>query len=200
MSSSAYISAVEENLKVITTQRDSLKKSAEIIVQAILNGKMVYVADTYSILDSELVERTGGLALFRSLKSNKRQIAPGDVCIIASYHPDMESDLVLLTKTHTAGAVVITLSPSGKLAQQADYAIINDTDPHNGVITAQGLSHPFCPISGIITIALAWGLCAEIISQLMTQGKSPTVYWGNYVVDGAQKLLQARKRFSSLGY
>jgi uncharacterized phosphosugar-binding protein len=200
MRSLEYITAVTDNLKVVTAQRDSIKKAAEIIVQAILSGKIIYVADTYGIMDSELVERTGGLAVFRALKSGGKQMAQGDVCIIASYHPDLESDVILMTQAHSLGAVVITLSPTGKLAQQAECAIVNDSDIHNGVISVPGLSHPFCPISGIINIALAWGLCTEITSQLMAKGKIPTVYSGDYIVDGAEKLSQQRKRFSSLGY
>ncbi len=62
------------------------------------------------------------------------------------------------------------------------------------------MGRPFCPISGIMNATLAWALSAETAALIMAEGKIPTVYWGEYIAEGKDKLSEARKRFTSKGY
>ena len=105
-----------------------------------------------------------------------------------------------LENAHSLGASVISISPPGKLADNADMALLNNTEAQNGVIEVSGMGRPFCPVSGIMNAALAWALSAEIAALIMAAGKIPTVYWGEYIAEGKDKLSEARKRFTSKGY
>lgn len=195
-----YINTVEKNLNIILNQLDTIKKAAAMITKAVTGGNKIFVVDKYGIIESELVDRASGLALFRSLSYGRETLSEGDILLISSFHQDDEYDMNNLNMAHSLGASVISISPPGKLADTADIALSNNTDAQNGVITVSGIGRPFCPLSGVMNATLAWVLSAEITELLMAEGKIPTVYWGEYLADGKDKLIQARKRFSSLGY
>ncbi len=200
MFASQYIKIVEENLGTVLNQTDSIKKAAEMMAQVVSGGKKVFIVDKYGIINNELVDRTSGFALFRSLENDMFTLAEGDILIISSCHPDDEYDLNQVNNAHTSGALVISISPPGKLAQCADAALLNNDDGQNGVIEVSGIGRKFCPVSGIMNAVLAWTLSAETSMLLMAEGKTPTVYCGDYIAGGKEKLTIARKRFSSLGY
>ncbi|HUT63262.1 MAG TPA: hypothetical protein VMZ04_04820 [Anaerolineae bacterium] len=195
-----YIDTVVKKLSTLLDQFDSINKAAELIVRTVLGGNRVFVVDKYGIIDNELVERASGLALFNSLKSSRLKLAEDDVLIISAYHPEDEHDQKYLNDAHSLGAMVIVISPQGTLAQSADIALLNNDDGKNGVITASGIDRPFCPVSGIMNATLAWSLAAESAAKIMANGKIPTVFWGNYLSGGTEKLSEARKRYATLGY
>ena len=195
-----YIDTVVKKLSTLLDQFDSINKAAELIVRTVLGGNRVFVVDKYGIIDKELVERASGLALFNSLKSSRLKLAEDDVLIISAYHPEDEHDQKYLNDAHSLGAMVIVISPQGTLAQSADIALLNNDDGQNGVITASGIDRPFCPVSGIMNATLAWSLAAESAAKIMANGKIPTVFWGNYLSGGTEKLSEARKRYATLGY
>ena len=70
-----YINTAEENLKTILNQLDSIKNAAEMITRVVLDGNKVFVVDKYGIIDAELVNRTSGLALFRSLEFGRHKLS-----------------------------------------------------------------------------------------------------------------------------
>ena len=200
MLASQYINSIEESLGNLLNQLDSIQKAAEKIVSTVTGGKNVFVVDRYGIIDTELAYRASGLALFRSLKYDRSKLAEGDVLIISAYHPEDEYDMFHLNWAHSLGASVISISPEGTLAQNTDIALLNNDNGQNGIITVSGIDRQFCPASGIENATLAWMLAAETAALLMAEAKIPTVYYGNYLIDGKAKLIEARKRFSSLGY
>jgi len=200
MFASYFFDIVEENLGTVLNQSDSIKRASEMMSISVSGGKKVFVFDRYGIIDNELVNRTSGLALFRSLNNDISRLVEGDILIISSFHPDNENDLNQASKANALSASVISISPMGELAQSADVALLNNDDGRNGVIKVSGIDRQFCPVSGIMNAVLAWALVAETTQLLIAEGKIPTVYCGDYVIDGKEKLSQARKRFSSFGY
>ncbi len=54
--------------EVLDTQRKNIEDAAEIIVNAVEKGKNVHVYDSGHIVNSELINRAGGLALLKALK------------------------------------------------------------------------------------------------------------------------------------
>ena len=192
-----YLYSVEKSLGTMMDHIDPIRKAAECIINAVSNEKRVFVFDRYGILDSELVDRSSGLMLFRAYTFKP---APGDILLLASLQADHESDLTLLNEAHSRGAIVITISPEGKLSASADYALINRYDSTNGIVTLPDTTRKFCPMSGIINGMLAWTLTAEITASMIAAGTPPTVIWGDYFKGGEEHRSAAKKRFISLGY
>ena len=200
MLASQYIDIVESKIGTLLDQIDLIKKAGEMIAGSVLGGNNVFVIDNYGIIDTEIVNRASGLALFRAFKPRNNKFSQGDILVLSAFHSDNESDLNTLKQANSNGAYVITISPEGKLSENADVALLNIVDSQNGVITLPDTTHPFCPISGIINAAFAWAIVAETTASLMEKNKIPTVFWGEYLKDGTKKVSQARKRFLSLGY
>ena len=66
-----YNQAIDELIaKVRHSQRDAILSTAELITQSVLGGGAVHIYDTGHIIDSELIERGGGLMLLKPLKSS----------------------------------------------------------------------------------------------------------------------------------
>ena len=64
-----YNQAIDELIaKVRHSQRDAILSTAELITQSVLGGGAVHIYDTGHIIDSELIERGGGLMLLKPLK------------------------------------------------------------------------------------------------------------------------------------
>ena len=200
MSASQYIDIVESKMGSILNQIETIKKAAELIAGAVLGGNMVFVIDDYGIIETEIINRSSGLALFRSFNPDIDTFNQGDILVLSAFHPDKETDLNILNQAHSRGTLVITISPEGKLSENADIALLNIDDPGNGVITIPYTTRHFCPISGIINASFAWAIAAEITSSIINSNEIPTIYYGEYLKDGAEKLSQSRKRFLSLGY
>ena len=200
MLSKYYLDKVLESLSSLIGLLEPVKSTAGRIVQAVLNGKKVYVMDRFNIVDAELVERPSGLALFRSYKKDGDDMSDGDIFILSAYYPENETDLSLLELARSQGAFTVTISPEGALSQMSDSALINKDDSANGIITIPEVDNPLCPLSGIINVTLAWALVAEITAALLQENITPTVFYGEYLAGYAGKNSEARKNYVSLGY
>lgn len=194
-----YIDSAVEQLEALKTQLDAAAKAATAIADTVLSGRRVYVYDREHIVDTELVDRGSGLALFRSFDGSDETIGEGDILILAAYEAASEDDMAIASMALSAGAGLVTLAPEGALSGMADIALIN-SDPDNGVITAAGFEEPFSPVSGIINAALAWSIAAETTAVLISRGKTPSVYRGEYLENGRTLNLEERRRFLSQGY
>ncbi len=200
MAASQYISKVDEQLDSLLNQIDAIKKAGNVIAGAVLDGKKIYVADRYGILDVERIERASGPAFFRSYKEHGSSMKNGDVLILSAFHTDDRDDMDILYNARALEAVIITISPAGTLSQTADISLNNNDNGTNGVITVTGMNKSFGPVSGIMNAALAWTLVAETIEIFISKGEIPTVYRGEYLKEGREKNTEARKRYKSLGY
>ena len=111
--------------RVWETQRDAIREAAGLISAAVLNGKNVHVFDTGHIIDSELIDRAGGLALLRRLRytfdvdSTARE---GDRGSVLSSQEGL-SAYVLRKSKAVPGDVLIIGSVSGKTVPVVDMAL-----------------------------------------------------------------------------
>lgn len=134
-----YDCAVREVMdRVRETQRENIEKAADMIVKAVKDGGGIHVYDTGHIIDSELVDRAGGLALLRRLRytfevsstartidrrgivDNKEGLAgyalraskaaPGDVLIIGSVSGKTVPVVDMAIEAHKLGIIIIAVT------------------------------------------------------------------------------------------
>lgn len=195
-----YIEAAEKAMTGALGQLNAVRKAAQLIARTATGGKRVYVIDPYGVVDSEIADKPGNLALIRSLQQSEEQLSAGDVLILSSFLPAEDRDLKIVTDAKSLGARVITISPGGRLAESADIAIQDSGEEMNGVLSSPGINEPFGPVSGIIHVLLMNLVQVEIAGVLMASGKTPSVLPGAYLAGGAEQLIEARRKFSSQGY
>lgn len=195
-----YMEATEKAISAALGQLDAVKKAAKIISQAAMNHKRVFVSDPYGVVETEVADKPGNLAIFRSLQHSEERLGQGDVLILSSFLPSEERDLEIVAQAHSLGASVITISPGGSLAESADLAITGSGVESNGVLTSQGLDQPFGPVSGIIHVLLLNMIQSETAANLLASGKTPSVLPGVYLNGGSEKRIEAERKFSQQGY
>jgi uncharacterized phosphosugar-binding protein len=195
-----YMDVAEKAISAIVDQLDTVKKAAKIVAQAAMSHKRVFVSDPYGVVESELADKSGNLAIFRSLQHSEERLGQGDVLILSTFLPSEERDLNIVTQAHSLGTSVITISPGGKLAESADLAITGSGVEMNGVLTCQGVEQPFGPISGIIHVLLLNMIQSETAAILLASGKTPSVLPGAYLEGGSEKRIDAERKFSQQGY
>ena len=195
-----FIDSTLDRLTALSSQLQAVKSTGEMIAQAVMNGKKVYIADRFSIIDMETVERSSNLALFRSYKADMNDLTDGDVVILASLYTDDTADMALISTVRSKNAVVVTISPEGPFSEAADKALTYPDGDTNGIVRIPGMDDPFCPVSGIMNATMIWMLAAEITETLIRNNTVPSVYWGEHIVGSEGKDSETRKRYASLGY
>jgi uncharacterized phosphosugar-binding protein len=198
--SDQYMDAVDTHMAALTDIIPAVRDVAVLIARIVADGGSVFVSDHYGILDGELSGRASGLALFRSLEESATEPAAGDVLLLCTYHSADHQDLDKVRLAKEGGITVIVISPAGELADIADLAITNGTDPQNGVLTIHGIGTPFCPTSGLTAAVIGWMIVAETTAALRVAGLTPTVYWGAHLKGGAEQRIEAARRFAAEGY
>ena len=119
-----YFKAVDDLLnKIKNTQADAIKKAASIIADSVMAGGAVHLLDTGHIINHELVDRAGGLALFKRLDYSfnvedpviKREKEPFSMEGLAKY--------ILGSSNVIRGDILIMGSVSGKSESVVDIAL-----------------------------------------------------------------------------
>jgi hypothetical protein len=195
-----YMEEAEKAIHVSLSQIEPIRRAANMIMRTITNGKRVFVTDRYGVVDAEIAEKPGNLALFRSLSHSGEKLAAGDVLIISSFLPDEEKDLAIISEVRALGAVIITVSPEGKLSGSADVAVLDPGANMNGVLSTLGGDRSFGPLSGILHVLLLNMIQAQTAELLIASGKKPTVLPGAYLAGGTKKRTEAMEAFISRGY
>ncbi len=200
MLAAKYMDAAEKAITATLGQVEAVKKAAQIIAQAATNHKRVFVSDPYGVVESEIADKPGNLALFRSLQHSEERLGQGDVLILSSFLPAEERDLSIVAQARSLGSRVITISPGGGLAENADQAILDAGVESNGVLTTPGVSQPFGPVSGIVHVLLLNMVQAETAAILLASGKTPSVLPGGYLAGGSEKVIEAQRKFTQQGF
>lgn len=200
MLSDQYMEVVDTHITALTDRIPAIRDAASLIARTVEDGGSVFVSDRYGILDGEMSGRASGLALFRSLEESTAEPAAGDVLLMSTYHAADRQDLDLVRQVKERGITVIVIGPAGELAETADHFITNGADPQNGVLTTHGIGMPFCPTSGITAAVIGWMIAAETTAALRDTGLTPTVYWGAHLAGGAERRIEASRRFAAEGY
>jgi len=195
-----YMDQAEKAVSDVLGRNDSIVKAAELIVHAVTNGKRVFVTDRYGVVDEEIAEKPGNLALFRSLSRSGEKLASGDVLILSSFLPDDERDIKIVEEARSLGVTIITVSPEGKLSGSADVAVLYQGAGMNAVLSAPGVDRSFGPISGMLHMLLINMMQAQVAQLMVASGKKPTILPGAYLAGGAEKRLEAMRKFLAQGY
>lgn len=111
--------------KVYDTQKEAIIKAADLIVDAVAKGGNVHVFDTGHIINSELINRAGGLALLKQLKYTLQVENPVREIDRKGITPCQEGlgKLVLTASKAAPGDVLIVGSVSGKTTNVIDIAL-----------------------------------------------------------------------------
>ncbi|MFC5406237.1 sugar isomerase domain-containing protein [Cohnella soli] len=122
-----YFHKIHELLeRVEQTQSNSIDQAAEIIASAIEDGKCIHIFDTGHMLDSELIDRAGGLYSFKRLSmkfeiQNLVRNRPGDGEKDRSLDGLMK--YALRSSNVQPGDVLVIGSVSGKTVLPVDLAL-----------------------------------------------------------------------------
>lgn len=200
MLASKYLESVERAIAAVAERAPEIRKAAEMVLSAINGGKRVFVTDRHGILESELSDKPGCLALFRSLQRSTERLAEGDILILSALLPSDAQDLEIVRQTKALGGRVIAICSEGELSRNADLVVPDQGVESNAVLTAPGLEAPFAPVSGIVHVLLLNLIQADTAELMLAAGKAPTVLPGEYIADGKKKLGEAKQVFASRGY
>lgn len=121
-----YIERTDELFKtVISKERGNIEKAAELIVDTLKANGNVHIFDTGHIINSELVNRAGGLAIFKQLKYSFTVEDPVRPIDRKGACDSMEGlgEYVLRASKVAPGDVLILGSVSGKTVNVIDLAL-----------------------------------------------------------------------------
>ncbi len=195
-----YLDAAEQAASSAAGRLDAVRKAAEIVVGTVTDGKRVFVADRLGIVETELADKPGNLALFRSLSRSGETLATGDVLVVSSCVPDNSGDIEMVDAARTLGARVIAIAPEGALSSKADVALTMGGGDLNAIFPVEGVDRPFGPVSGIANMLMFNMLQAETAARLIASGKKPTVLPADYIPGGRGKRIEALRAFDERKY
>ncbi len=195
-----YLDAAEQAVSSAAGRLDAVRKAAEIVVGTVTDGKRVFVADRLGIVETELADKPGNLALFRSLSRSGETLATGDVLVVSSCVPDNSGDIEMVDAARTLGARVIAIAPEGALSSKADVALTMGGGDLNAIFPVEGVDRPFGPVSGIANMLMFNMLQAETAARLIASGKKPTVLPADYIPGGRGKRIEALRAFDERKY
>ncbi len=121
-----YYKSIDELFeKVKRTQRENEIKAGKMIAESVKNGGCVHIFDTGHIINSELVERGGGLMLYKPLKYNLNVDNPVRKRDRSNVNTSMEGLATFALRASGAlpGDVIIIGSVSGKSMDVVDLAL-----------------------------------------------------------------------------
>jgi hypothetical protein len=209
MTATAYIDTVRARFDTLHRQERRIRDAAAIIVERVLTGGTLWIEDREEALSWEANVKAAGLFLTDNRYTPESVLKPGDVLLIGAVEPGIPEDLALAGRARETGAKVIAIvstSLSGRklrgrlLADAADIVIDNRSPEVYGVISAKGMSLPFCPTAGVMNDCIFWALCAAVVDEFLARGKTPTVYRGVHLFDGRAYNERAASRFRETGY
>lgn len=111
--------------RIDETQMEAMEKAAEMIVEAVQKGGSIHVYDTGHIINSELINRAGGLAMLRALTYSVSVNNDVRTREDAQKERSMEglSTYILRQSNVMPGDVLILGSVSGKTVRVIDMAL-----------------------------------------------------------------------------
>lgn len=111
--------------RVRTTQRDAMIKAGKLIADAAAKGNCIHIADSGHIINAELIDRGGGLMLWRQFKYRlftENPVRPRDRSSIDKKMTGL-AEYALRASGALPGDVIIIGSVSGKNVEVVDLAI-----------------------------------------------------------------------------
>jgi uncharacterized phosphosugar-binding protein len=140
-------------------------------------------------------------------------VIPGDVLIIGSVSGKTVRPVDIALAARELGVKVIALtsleyssslksehSCGKRLFELADLVLDNCAPAGDAMVEVEGLDVNICPASGMAAAYIMWALNAELVSQMMQKGMTPSVYMSINKPEGFKYNEEVRKQFMEKGY
>ena len=141
------------------------------------------------------------------------QLRPGDVLFVGSVSGKTPNVIEVAIQARKHGMTVIAVTaiayssrlasehPSGKhLYEVADLVLDNHAPYGDAMLEVEGLDFPICPASGIGAATVLWAVCAGIVEEMLSRGKTPTVFPSVNRPEGWSVVKQAEADAKQKGY
>lgn len=175
------------------SQNTTVLAVGRLIAERVREGGCIHLFDSGHLLGSEFVYRAGGIAIISKVELDDirvpSRVRRGDVVIIASVSGRREKVIDAASISRERGATVVALTSlaqseaavpkheSGKLLKDmADYIIDIGGEVGDAALEFDGLNMKACPTSGVMQVVCMWAISAEVISNLLDMGLTPTVF------------------------
>lgn len=141
------------------------------------------------------------------------QLRPGDVLFVGSVSGKTPNVIEVAIQARKHGLIVIAVTaiayssrlasehPTGKhLYEVADVVLDNHAPYGDAMLEVEGLDFPICPASGIGAATVLWAVCAGIVEEMLSRGKTPTVFPSVNRPEGWSVVKQAEAEAKQKGY
>ena len=150
---------------------------------------------------------------FAKFVLNRANLQKGDVLIVGSVsgYEVFPVDTALTAREMGVTTIAFTSvaysreltprHPSGKkLYEVCDIVLDNCAKAGDTLVPCPELSIEVCPSSGIGASYLMWALQSSVMEELLSRGKTPSVYLSNHAPGASEHNREALERYATLGY
>lgn len=174
-------------------QRDGIFEAASVAAERIGNGAHYHVTS-----DHEGVQREATGVAMGPMMTNafRREMASGDVHLLATIEPDSPAILEEAEKARSLDMFVVALGPSNSsgLRRQADVFIDNRSPEGGGLLDIPGYDARIGTAGGILNNWLMWCFTAQMVDEMVRRGKVPW-FWLGYYMEGGREYDEAIRPF-----
>ena len=206
-----YFNEIMKQLEFVFAEIGTIRKIAQMAVDAVLNGGKIYGYSLHSSVAGEASTRRSGLAITRGVQGSRDTMenfkgTSKDFVIMGITKPDDETDLEFLDMFRKRGMKVASLGTMTRSIQVPEGRTVpKETDLHAGkmcdtygLFAVPGFKQRICPTSGVLLDHLYWCTMMEFVEQYIEQtgGDVPGVYFSGALKGGMEHLYYMRELFA----
>ena len=210
-----YHKAIDELFaKVRETQTENISKAADMIIEAVTNGKKVRILEICHSMEMDSINRGGGLIFYRKYQPNEIDtLQEGDILIVSSVSGRTKHVVDLAWEAAQKGVKVIAfmsmayatqvdpVHESGKKLYEFVSLVLDNCAPvAEGMIPVEGLEAPFAAASGMASNYIMWSMSSLIVERMIAMGSTPGVYKSHNFADGPQYNVELENHFKEFGW
>lgn len=209
-----YQQAVNDLLfKVRSTQREAIQQAGELVADAVMHGKRVYLHRICHSIEMDLFERGGGPVFYQLYKPEETRPNAGDVLFVSSVSGRTVEVVNLAYDMIQSGVKVIALTSmeyaravdpvheSGKrLHEFVTIALDNCAPAAEAMLEVEGLEAKFAAASGIASDFIMWSLTSVLVEKMLKAGCRPGILKSYNFPGGGEYNEGLRKRYKECGF
>ena len=174
--------------KAKNTQREAIRRAAEIIAEAVEGGNKVYLGMICHSIEMDLIYRGGGPIFYKKYEDEKTELKAGDVLIVSSVSGRTQKIVDLTFDSVAKGVKVIAFTsmeyatqvdpvhPSGKkLYEMATHVIDNCAPAAEAMLDVPGIEAKVAAASGIASDFLMWSITSAVVEKMLADGYTPGI-------------------------
>lgn len=184
-----YYDAIKNLLeKAKTTQEKAMNEVADVIVEAVTNGKKVYFGAICHSTQQDIMYRGGGPIFYKEYKEGETVLNEGDVLFVGSVSGRTKKIVDLAYDSVQKGVKVIaftsmeyatTVDPvheSGKKLYEFATVVIDNCAPKaEAMLEVEGIEAKFAAASGIASDFLLWCITCNVVEKMLAKGYTPGI-------------------------